>query len=601
MPNIPKIRVPANIDADLRRTLARIQQVVDSEIGSFGTLAYLGVGNGLSSDGVLLNLDASASDVANNSSVTGATVKDALETLENAIGSVDLSLSVTGVLPVTNGGTGAATLTGYVKGNGTSAMTASATIPNTDITGLGSMSVQDANNVAITGGSATGLSNVGTINVTNFFGSEITLGVASRLNATFVRATGSAGVQILNQASANVATFGANGLEANFKGIITSSVPSGNTAMMTLRGAFVQLDNETAPMRLRSNASSANTIDVLSGTDVIAAFNRTGTLNKLTVNGAFTKSDGGDMTVATTSDANALFVQDSNGRVGVGTNAPSSKLHVVGTQRIESSGLTSHQITRQDNAVLQEIFVASSAGATGSIPIIQMARSRGTIASQTEPKNNDVIGMIGWATRSSSSNLRVASQYVQLTGQDGPGVMHFRMAATSGANSYTTGNFVLSLYPDYAELLQGTRTPTVRATSSSGLVLQNQSGTAVLTLGASSGTNALFAGGADVSGRLSALGSFSGTVTETASNVTLSASSFVVYVNTDLSARTVTFLGTGLPIGQFVAVLCKGTFGLTLAAGSGVTIEKNPGTISPGESAVFVLAEENLWYCLATR
>ena len=40
-----------------------------------------------------------------------------------------------GVLNVANGGTGAATLTGYVKGNGTSAMTASATVPTTDLSG----------------------------------------------------------------------------------------------------------------------------------------------------------------------------------------------------------------------------------------------------------------------------------------------------------------------------------------------------------------------------------------------------------------------------------------------------------------------------------
>jgi len=61
-----------------------------------------------------------------------------------------------GTIPVANGGTGASTLTGYVKGNGTSAMTASTTIPNTDVTGLGTMSTQNANNVTITGGSISG-------------------------------------------------------------------------------------------------------------------------------------------------------------------------------------------------------------------------------------------------------------------------------------------------------------------------------------------------------------------------------------------------------------------------------------------------------------
>ena len=58
-------------------------------------------------------------------------------------------------IAVANGGTGATTLTGYVKGNGASPFTANATIPNTDITGLGTMSTQNANSVAITGGSAT--------------------------------------------------------------------------------------------------------------------------------------------------------------------------------------------------------------------------------------------------------------------------------------------------------------------------------------------------------------------------------------------------------------------------------------------------------------
>jgi hypothetical protein len=40
-----------------------------------------------------------------------------------------------GALGVGSGGTGATTLTGYVKGSGTTAMTASATVPTTDLTG----------------------------------------------------------------------------------------------------------------------------------------------------------------------------------------------------------------------------------------------------------------------------------------------------------------------------------------------------------------------------------------------------------------------------------------------------------------------------------
>ena len=66
--------------------------------------------------------------------------------------------SISGItdLAVADGGTGASTLTGYVKGSGTSALTASATIPNTDITGLGTMSTQAASSVVITGGTING-------------------------------------------------------------------------------------------------------------------------------------------------------------------------------------------------------------------------------------------------------------------------------------------------------------------------------------------------------------------------------------------------------------------------------------------------------------
>lgn len=83
-------------------------------------------------------------------------------------GTLAISLSGT-ALPVANGGTGATTLTGYVKGNGTSAMTASTTIPSTDITGLGTIATQNASNVAITGGTINGTAIGGTTASTGTF------------------------------------------------------------------------------------------------------------------------------------------------------------------------------------------------------------------------------------------------------------------------------------------------------------------------------------------------------------------------------------------------------------------------------------------------
>jgi hypothetical protein len=60
-------------------------------------------------------------------------------------------------IAVNRGGSGAVTLTGYLKGNGAAAFTGVASIPNTDITGLGSMALQAASAVAITGGTIDGV------------------------------------------------------------------------------------------------------------------------------------------------------------------------------------------------------------------------------------------------------------------------------------------------------------------------------------------------------------------------------------------------------------------------------------------------------------
>jgi hypothetical protein len=85
-------------------------------------------------DHTLIGLGTMAEQDADSVAITGGTISGVTLPASN----------ITGTLGVPNGGTGATTLTGYVKGTGTTAMTASATIPNTDITGLGTASTKDA-------------------------------------------------------------------------------------------------------------------------------------------------------------------------------------------------------------------------------------------------------------------------------------------------------------------------------------------------------------------------------------------------------------------------------------------------------------------------
>lgn len=78
-------------------------------------------------------------------------------------GKIGLTTHVSGTLPVANGGTGATTLTGYVKGNGTSAFTASSTIPNAD---LQNSSVTIGSTSIALGGTSTTLAGLTTITLT---------------------------------------------------------------------------------------------------------------------------------------------------------------------------------------------------------------------------------------------------------------------------------------------------------------------------------------------------------------------------------------------------------------------------------------------------
>lgn len=82
-------------------------------------------------------------------------------------------VSLDGTLGAASGGTGANTLTGYVVGNGTSAMTATATIPTTDLSGTIS-NAQLANSSLTVNGSSVSLG--GSVTVTATASNALTIG-----------------------------------------------------------------------------------------------------------------------------------------------------------------------------------------------------------------------------------------------------------------------------------------------------------------------------------------------------------------------------------------------------------------------------------------
>ena len=123
-------------------------------VGSYGTLVVTQDGTGNRT----LNLPSVANKVLGSSSTTSIALSTAAGAKDivnfyydgtnyfwnvgqgygiasSSSSTANLATGVTGTLSVANGGTGATTLTGYVKGTGTTSMTASATIPVADVTG----------------------------------------------------------------------------------------------------------------------------------------------------------------------------------------------------------------------------------------------------------------------------------------------------------------------------------------------------------------------------------------------------------------------------------------------------------------------------------
>lgn len=115
--------------------------------------------------------------------------------------------TLTGVVDVANGGTGASTLTGYVKGTGTAALTGSSTIPTTDLSGTVS-NAQLANSAITINGTSTSLG--GSINVGTVTSVGLTTSAASlALTNTPITSSGNIGVNFAGLSSQYVRGDGA--------------------------------------------------------------------------------------------------------------------------------------------------------------------------------------------------------------------------------------------------------------------------------------------------------------------------------------------------------------------------------------------------------
>ena len=118
------------------------------------------------SDGTVTSVGGTGT--VNGITLTGTVTSSGSLTLGGTLSGVSLTTQVTGTLPVANGGSGATTLTGILKGNGASAFTA-VTAPSGDL--VGTTDTQNLTNKTLTTGNAinagTTISDTGTVAATS--------------------------------------------------------------------------------------------------------------------------------------------------------------------------------------------------------------------------------------------------------------------------------------------------------------------------------------------------------------------------------------------------------------------------------------------------
>jgi hypothetical protein len=149
---------------------------------------------------------------------------------------------------VNRGGTGATTLTGYVKGSGTSALTASSTIPTTDLSGT-ITNAQLANSAITINGTSTSL------------GGSVSVGTV-----TSVAATGGTGISVSGSPITSSGTF-----------TITNTAPD-QTVVLTA-GTGISTSGTYPNFTITNTSpSSGGTVTSVSGTGTVSGISLSGTV-----------------------------------------------------------------------------------------------------------------------------------------------------------------------------------------------------------------------------------------------------------------------------------------------------------------------------------